>query len=385
MKKLAVLTATRAEYGQLSPIIKKLKQNPDIDVRVVATGAHLSPEFGMTVNEIINDGIEIDKEIEILLSSDTPVSVSKAMGLALISFSEYFNELKPDALMVLGDRYETLAVCIAAMNARIPIIHLYGGEATEGAIDDAVRHSITKLSSLHFTATDIYKNRVIQMGENPDNVYCVGAMGVENAMKIDILSKEELEASLGVKLGDKYAVLTFHPVTLENNSAEKQVEELISALDKYPDITFLCTKANADANGRIINERLADYSSKRNNLFLFDSLGVKRYISAVKHSCFAIGNSSSGLIEIPSLHVPTVNIGNRQKGRILADSVVCCEPTEASIVAAIKYVSNPNFVSSIQNLTNPYGDGNTSDKITSVTADYLINDKLTVFKTFHNL
>ena len=385
MKKIAILTATRAEYGLLSPIMKKLQLNPEIDVRVVVTGAHLSPEFGMTVNEIKEDGISIDKEIEILLSSDTPVSISKSMGLAIISFSEYFNESKPDALMVLGDRYETLAVCIAAMNSCIPIIHLHGGEATEGLIDDAVRNSITKLSFLHFTSTDVFRNRVIQMGESPDRVYSVGAMGVENALSIPTISQEELEKSININLSDNYAVLTFHPVTLENNTAEEQVNELLNAISNYPDITFLCTKANADTNGRIINECLEAYSKSNPNLFLVDSLGVVRYLSAVKNATFVIGNSSSGLIEIPSFKIPTINIGNRQKGRILAQSVISCAPDASSITDAIKKALSPSFRDSLLNMSNPYGDGKTSDKIVNITTDYLLNNKLKVMKAFYDL
>lgn len=385
MKKIAVLTATRAEYGQLSPIIKKLKKNTGLDVRVVATGAHLSPEFGMTVNEIRNDGVEIDKEIEILLSSDTPVGISKSMGLAIISFAEYFNDSMPDALMVLGDRYETLAVCIAAMNARIPIIHLFGGEATEGLIDDAVRNSITKLSYLHFTATETFRNRVIQMGEHPDRVFRVGAMGVENSLHVPTVSVSELEQSINFKLGDSYAVLTFHPVTLENSTADEQVSELLSAIDNFPDITFLCTKANADSNGRIINERLSEYSKEHKNLILVDSLGVTRYLSAVKNAKFVIGNSSSGLIEVPSFKIPTVNIGNRQKGRIMADSVICCEPDSASITEAIKKALSPEFSDSLRDMKNPYGDGNTSDKIVDISTDFILNGKMQVMKSFYDL
>lgn len=385
MKKITVLTATRAEYGLLSPIIKKFMKNPELDVRVVATGAHLSPEFGLTVNEIRNDNVIIDKEIEILLSSDTPVGISKSMGLAIISFAEYFNESKPDALMVLGDRYETLAVCIAAMNARIPIIHLYGGEATEGLIDDAVRNSISKLSYLHFTATDTFRNRVIQMGEHPDRVFKVGAMGVENALQINKISLDELERSIDFKLSDSYAVLTFHPVTLENCTAHDQVQELLKALDDYPEINFLCTKANADTNGRIINEYLDAYSKTHKNLILVDSLGVVRYLSAVKNAKFVIGNSSSGLIEVPSFKIPTINIGNRQKGRILADSVICCDPDATSISEAIKTALSSKFLDGLSKMVNPYGEGNTSDKIVSITTDFLLNDKLQVMKSFYDL
>ena len=286
MKRIAILTATRAEYGLLAPVIKKLDMEPEIDVRVVVTGMHLCGEFGMTVNEIRQDGVHIDREIDIRIDSDTPAGISKTMSRALAGFADYFAENKPDALMVLGDRYETLAVCIAAMNERIPIIHLHGGEATLGAVDEAIRNAITKMSYLHFTATEEYRKRVIRMGEAPDRVFMSGAVGVENALGVERMSKGELEQSLGCELGDSFAVLTFHPVTLENNTAQNQIDELIKAMEKYPDITFLCTKANADVDGKIINESLRQCADTHRNVLLYDSLGVRRYLSALSYAEF---------------------------------------------------------------------------------------------------
>ena len=385
MKTLCILTATRAEYGLLYPIMKKMSMEPNIDVKVVVTGAHLSPEFGLTVREIEADGIKIDKKIEILMSSDTPVAISKSMGLAMISFSEYFSESKPDALMVLGDRYETLAVCCVAMNARIPIIHLHGGETTEGAVDEAVRHAITKMSYLHFTSTEPYRKRVIQLGEAPERVYAVGAMGVENALTTPLLTKKELEQSLGVCLGDRYAVGTFHPVTLENQSAEQQAMQLIQAICEFPDCMFLFTKANADSNGRVINEILEKASREHNNVILFDSLGMKRYLSAVKGASFVIGNSSSGLIEVPAFHIPTINIGDRQKGRIKGDTVIDCEPEKGSIVEAIRRAMDEEFLRDIQNCQNPYGDENTSDRIVKITRDFLMEEQRNLKKKFYDV
>ncbi len=385
MKKIVILTATRSEYGLLASLIKKMSKEEEIDVRVAVTGTHLSPEFGRTVNEIRNDGVTIDKEIEILLSSDSPSAISKSMGLALLGFSDYFAELKPDALMVLGDRYETLAVGIAALNERIPIIHLHGGEATEGLIDEAVRNSITKLSALHFTSTEMYRKRVIQMGEKPENVFNVGAMGVENALNLELMSKTDLENSIGCKLNRKYAVLTFHPVTLEKNTAEKQVGELLKAVECRQDILFLCTKANADTDGRIINQRLSEYETNHDNLRLFDSLGMKRYLSALKYAEFAIGNSSSGLIEVPCFGIPTINIGNRQKGRIQAESVLNCEPVSSEIISAISKAMDTQFKEFVKKTKNPYGDGKTSDKIVQITAEYLKNNKFTVQKSFYDI
>lgn len=379
------MTATRAEYGLLKPIIKKFCKEPKIDTRVVVTGMHLSTEFGMTVKEIEQDCINIDRKIEILLSSDTPVAISKSMGLAMISFAEYFDESRPDALMILGDRYETLAVSVAAMNACIPIFHLHGGETTEGAIDEAVRHAITKMSYLHFTSTEKYRSRVIQMGEAPDRVFSVGAMGVENALHIELMKKEELEESIHFRLGEKYAVGTFHPVTLEKHTAEEQVEALIKAIEKRPDLMWLFTKANADSNGRIINERLQEYSDTHTNLRLFNSLWMRRYLSSLKYAKFVIGNSSSGLIEAPSFKIPTINIGDRQKGRIQGETVLNCAPESDEIEHAIETVMTPKFQEKVKYAVNPYGNGNTSDLIINISKDFLINNKINIKKKFYDL
>lgn len=384
MKKIIIITSTRAEYGLLAPIIKKLNKDTRFETLIAATGMHLSPEFGMTVNEIKLDNIKVDKKIEILMSSDSSVGVSKSMGLALISFAEYFEERQPDAIMVLGDRFETLAVCIAAMNCRIPIIHLHGGEATEGIIDEAVRNSITKLSFLHFPSTEQYRKRIIQMGENPDRVYNVGAMGVENAIHTPLLTKEELFESVNCKLR-KYAVMTFHPVTLEDNTAEAQVKEVLDALIEFEDIDFVCTKANADMNGRIINSCIENYSKKYKNILLFDSLGMKRYLSALKYAEFVIGNSSSGIIEAPSFKIPTINIGDRQKGRIQSCSVINCFPKKEMIMAAIKVANSDSYRKKLINISNPYGDGKTSEKIVQITTEYLLNDKFDIKKSFYDL
>lgn len=385
MKKIVILTATRAEYGLLKPVIRKLNADKDFEMCLAVTGAHLAPEFGMTIREIEADHIPIDKKIEIVLSSDTPTAISKSMGLAMISFAEYFEECAPEALIVLGDRYETLAVCCAAMNARIPIFHLHGGEATEGLIDEAVRHSITKMSYLHFASTESYCKRVIQMGEDPDRVFNVGAMGVENALQMTLLSKAELEASLERKLGEKFAVGTFHPVTLEKDTAEIQARELLSAIEEYDDLIFLFTKANADMGGRIINRMMAEYADSHRNLILVDSLGMQRYLSAVSHASFVLGNSSSGLIEVPSFGIPTINIGDRQKGRIAGKTVIWCEPKKDSICGAIDTGLSKAFRESINGAINPYGSGNTSDKIVSIVRDFVLNHKIDIKKKFYDI
>lgn len=355
-----MLTATRAEYGLLSPLIKKLREQPEFDTRIVVTGMHLSPEFGLTYKEIEADELEIDRKIEMLISSDSPSAVTKSMGVALMGFADYFAETAPDALIVLGDRYETLAVCIAAMNERIPIFHIHGGEISEGAIDDAIRHCITKLSYLHFTSTEDYRKRVIQLGEEPDRVFNVGALGVENALNVEKMSKEDLEKSIGWELGEFYAVLTFHSVTLDKQAPEEQVNELLEAIDEFPQVKFLTTKANADAGGHIINEMLSQYSKTHENMKLVDSLGMKRYLGVVQHAKFVIGNSSSGLIEVAALGVPAVNIGDRQKGRARGNSVIDCGTRREDIVKAIKIALEMKS----KEFDSPYGSsGSTSNRI----------------------
>ena len=384
-KKITVLTATRAEYGLLRPIIKALMAVDKFRVSVVVTGAHLSPEFGLTYQEILADGIQIDKKIEILLSSDTPVSISKSMGLAMISFAEYFEESKPDALVVLGDRYETLAVCCAAMNARIPIVHLYGGETTEGAVDEAIRHSISKMSYLHFTSTQEYRNRVIQLGEHPDRVYAVGGIGIENALKMPLLSKNELEESIDFTLDKPYAVVTFHPVTLEEGQAQVQFEQILQAFSKHPEMKYIITKANADANGRIINKMIDEYAASHDNCVAFESLGALRYLSALKYATMVIGNSSSGLVEVPSFKIPTINIGDRQKGRLQAESVINCEPMEEEVSGAINKAMSEEFRSIASAVVNPYGDGNTSEKIAQTMVRMLIDEDVDLKKKFYDI
>lgn len=384
-KRIAVLTATRAEYGLLKPVIEALNRCEDFQPEVVVTGAHMSPEFGLTYQEILDDGIAIDKKIEMLLSSDTAVSISKSMGLAMISFAEYFDESRPDALLVLGDRYETLAVCCAAMNARIPIIHLHGGEATEGNIDEAVRHSITKMSYLHFTSTKEYRKRVIQLGEAPERVFVTGAIGVENAVNCDFMSREELESSLCFSFVNDFAVVTFHPVTLDSRSAEKQFGQLLKAFDIFPGMNYLFTKANADAGGRIINKMINEYVSKHENAIGVESLGVRRYLSALKLCSMVIGNSSSGILEAPSFQIPTINIGDRQAGRIQADSIINCRPECADIVRAIQTAVSDRFQKKLKTTANPYGDGKTSDKIVKILQKEFIGKEISLKKKFYDI
>lgn len=385
MKKIiSVLTATRAEYGLLKPLIKKLSKIEEFDIRIVATGMHLSQEFGLTYKEIEQDGFIIDKKIEILLSSDTSSSVSKSMGLAMISFADYFSSLKPNLLIVLGDRYETLAVSLVAMNEKIPIAHLYGGEKTEGAIDDVIRHSITKLSYLHFTSTDEYRKRVIQLGEHPNRVFNVGALGIENILNEKLLTKKELEVSLNISLDKKYAIATFHPVTLEDKTAKAQITNLLDVCSEYENINFIFTKSNADANGRMINKILDEYEKKADNIYVFTSLGMLRYLSALKYCSFVIGNSSSGLLEAPTFKIPTINIGDRQKGRQKASSVIDCLPDKSSIQKAIDKATENEFIDISKNTVNPYGDGNSSDKIIKILKKYMLKENIDLKKSFYD-
>jgi len=386
MKKkiISILTATRAEYGLLRPVIKQLLKDETVEVRVVVTGAHLSHEFGLTYKEIEQDGIRIDRKIDIMLSSDSPSAISKTMGIAMMSFADYFAERRPDIFIVLGDRYETLAVCCAAANERIPIAHLYGGEATEGALDESFRHAITKLSYLHFTSTEDYRRRVIQLGESPDRVYNVGSLGVENVLHEPLLPRAELEEILDFSLEKPYAVITYHPVTLEHQTAQKQFVTILNVLEYQQNLSLLFTKANADEGGRVINKMIDSYVEKHNNATAFTSLGTQKYLSAVAYSSVVIGNSSSGIIEVPSLHVPTINIGDRQKGRIQAESIINCEPTEKDFSEKLAYAVSEESQQKAKSCTNPYGEGNTSERICSEIRHFLSHTPDNLKKTFYH-
>lgn len=363
MYEVQILTATRAEYGLLRPLFFRFAEDREIHVSAVVTGMHLSEEFGFTVQQIEHDKIEIAAKIPILLSGDSPCAVSKSMGLAIIGFADYFAQHKPDCLVVLGDRFETLAVCCAAFNEHIRIAHLHGGERTEGALDEGYRHAITKLSYLHFASTEEYRRRIIQLGEEPERVFNVGALGVENALCLQLPEKQELERSIGFSLKHPYAVVTFHPATSERDSAAEQCKALIEAMDDCRELNYLCTKANADAGGRIINRLFAEYAEKNDNAILVDSLGTERYLAAVRDSALVLGNSSSGLLEAPSFGVPTVNIGNRQYGRIRAESVIDCMPERDSIVSSIHRALTLQIREKARHAKNPYQGVNTSQEI----------------------
>ncbi|WP_346878717.1 UDP-N-acetylglucosamine 2-epimerase [Clostridium sp. UBA7791] len=364
VKRICVITGTRAEYGLLKPLIMKMIDDKEIDLKLVVTGMHMSTEFGLTYKLIEEDGIVIDEKIEILLSSDSHVATSKAMGLAIISFSEYINRTKPDMVIVLGDRYEILAASISAMVANVPIAHIHGGEITEGAQDDVFRHCITKLSYLHFTSTESYRKRVMQLGEEPHRVFNVGAIGIENIKVLKLLSQEEIEKSINFVLNKKFALVTFHPVTLEQGLAEIQITELLGALEEFDDMKFIITKANSDNEGRKINRKIDEFISKNPEKYIgFVSMGQLKYLSAMKYCSMVIGNSSSGIIEAPSFNIPTINIGDRQKGRLQAKTVINCDPIKSDIIKAIKRGLSKEFKDKISKIENPYGDGDTSNKI----------------------
>lgn len=383
MKKICVTTATRAEYGLLRPLIKALNEKAEFQLQLLVTGAHLSPEFGLTREFIFKDGFGIDEEVEMLLSSDTAIGISKSMGLGLIGYAEAFNRLKPDAVVILGDRYEMLAMASAAMISKIPIIHLHGGEITEGAYDDAIRHAISKLSYLHFTSTEEYKNRVIQLGEHPNRVFNVGAIGLDNIETLKLLNKEELENDLKVTFKKYNYQITFHPETLSNLSSEEQFENLLKALDKEEDSFFVFTKANADTDGRIINRLIDEYVvSNQEKAIAFHSLGALRFLSLVKTCDAIIGNSSSGILEAPSLHTATINIGNRQKGRIQAASIINCDNQVDSISEAIQRIKETSFKESLQEIVNPYYKGGTVDKIIQILENI---DEFEVVKHFYDI
>lgn len=385
MKRICVVTGTRAEYGLLKPLLAGLLSDSSFSVHLVATGMHLCPEFGFTYREIEHDGLHIDEKIEIMLSSDTNIGMTKSTGLAMISFAEYFARKRPDLLVVLGDRFEIFACATAAALAQIPIAHLYGGDTTEGATDEFLRHSITKMSYLHFTATNFSKHRVEQLGESPDRVFNVGALSVENILKLPLLENPALQASIGFALDTAFALVTFHPVTLENGSAEQQFEELLAALSEFQNMKFIFTKANSDANGRVINLMIDQYVAKNSNCIAFSSMGLLRYLSAMKLATMVIGNSSSGLYETPSFHLPTINIGDRQKGRLQPGSIINCDPVKDDIVAAIQKGLSPEFLKVCKNVSNPYGDGNTSQKIITVIKDFLMNKKINIKKQFYDI
>lgn len=381
MRKICVVSGSRAEYGLLSGLMHAIKEDPELELQIIATNMHLSPEFGLTYRNIEQDGFSINKKVEMLLSSDTANATAKSVGLGFISFADAYEDLQPDIVVVLGDRYELISAVATALFYKIPIAHLHGGEITEGAYDDCIRHSISKMSHLHFTSTEEHRQRVIQLGEDPKRVFNVGAPGIENIKKVPLMSKEELEATLdGFILGDKILLVTYHPVTLEDSTAEEQIKNLLAALDEYPEYKVIFTLPNSDTDGRVIIKLINEYVAKSTDRAIaYPSLGLKRYLSALRFVKAVVGNSSSGIIEVPSFGIPTLNIGNRQKGRIAADSVVNCGTSKEEILIGLEQV----LKSEHKEIYNPYEGKNTTADILQVLKTYPLEGLIQ--KSFYNL
>lgn len=373
-RKICIITGTRAEYGLLRWVMQGIKDDPDLRLQVIATGMHLSPEFGLTYREIEQDGFQIDRKVEMLTSSDTPVGIAKSMGLGLIGFADALNELQPDLIVVLGDRFEIFAAVAAALVARIPVAHLHGGEATEGLIDEAIRHSITKMSHLHFVAAEEYRQRVIQLGEQPDRVFLVGGLGIDNIKRLTLLDRANLEASLGFKFGQKNLLITFHPVTLETATATDQMAELLAALAELNDTQLLFTLPNADTDGRTLIRMVEQFAAQHPNAHAYTSLGQLRYLSCIAQVDGVVGNSSSGLAEVPSFKKGTINVGDRQRGRLQAASVINCEPARQSIAAALERLYDLDFQASLNQVVNPYGESGASEKIIAAIKTMVLDD-----------
>jgi len=381
-KNVAVFTGTRAEYGLLYWLLKDIQADPDLVLQLLVSGMHLSPEFGHTYNQIEKDGFVIDEKIEILLSSDSAVGIAKSMGLGVLGFADALSRLQPDVLIILGDRFEALAAAQTAMILRIPIVHLHGGELTEGAYDDSIRHAITKLSYLHCTSTEQYRQRVIQLGEAPERVRNVGAIGLDHLQRSSFMSIKELGDSLNFELSQPFLLVTYHPVTLGEEQPERSFQALLDSLDDYPELQVILTYPNADDGGRRIIPMLEKYAQEHpTRVFAIKSLGQVRYLSAVKHACIVIGNSSSGIIEVPSFHVPTINIGVRQLGRLSADSVIHCAATKDAISASMQTALSDDFQALLQSVRNPYGQGDASGQIIHM----LKSIPLETVKTFYDV
>ncbi len=382
-RKICVVTGTRAEYGLLRPVMERIRAAQGLELQVIATGMHLSPEFGLTYRDIENDGFRIDRGVEMLLSSDTPSGVAKSMGLGLIGFGEALQQLQPDLMLVLGDRYEIFSAVAAALVARIPVAHVHGGETTEGAFDEALRHSITKMSHLHFVAAAEYRDRVIQLGEQPERVFLVGGLGIDNIKHLKLMDRTELEASLDFKLGPRNLLVTFHPVTLENATSAGQMAELLAALDGLKDTHLIFTMPNADTDGRALFDMIRQFVATHPNARAYTSLGQLRYLSCIQHVDGVVGNSSSGLAEVPSFHKGTINIGDRQRGRLKAPSVIDCAPDRKAIGDALQRLYAPEFRAVLANARNPYGEGGASEKIVKILRDHSLDGLLK--KAFHDL
>ena len=383
MRKICVITGTRAEFGLLRPLIELIANDNELQLQLIATGMHLSPEFGYTLNEITDAGFMVDKKVECLLSSDSSIGVSKTIALAISGFADALAELTPDLVVVLGDRTEILGAVIATAMANIPIAHLHGGETTEGAYDEAIRHSITKFSHLHFTSTEAYRKRVIQLGEHPDTVFNVGAIGLDAIKKLPLLDKASFEQAIGFKLKERNILITYHPVTLEEEAPIETFENILTALDELTDTALIFTHANSDKNGRIINRMITEYvSSHKDKAVEFKSLGQLRYLSALQYVDFVIGNSSSGILEVPAFYIPTINIGDRQKGRICNESVINSNNSLEDIKKSITFALDKTFREKIQQQELLYGNGTAAGKILQIIKEH---NHISIKKSFYNI
>jgi len=383
-RKICVVTGSRSEYDLLKPLIEEIENDIDLKLQLIVTGMHLSPEFGSTYKQIEKDGFFIDEKIEIILSSDTPVSISKSMGLVMISFAEAYERLKSDIIVVLGDRFEIFSVVAAALVSRIPVAHIHGGELTEGVFDDSFRHSITKMSHLHFTSTESYRRRVIQLGEEPKRVFNVGALGIDNIKKTKLLPKGALEKELNFKFKKQNLLVTFHPVTLEKNTSKQHFQNLLDAIGSLKDVSIILTKANADTEGRVINKMIDDYVSKNPaQSRSFTSMGQLKYLSTMQFVDAVVGNSSSGIIEAPSFKIGTINIGDRQKGRVKARSIIDCDSTKEDIQSALRKLNSKEFQDNLKSIANPYSNGNTAEKIKNILNKYDISN--IIKKSFYDI
>ncbi len=373
-RKICIFTGTRAEYGLLKPLMEDIKKDKTLKLQILVSGMHLSSKFGLTYKGIEEDGFIIDEKKKILLDSDTTVAINKSIGLGFIKFSESYARLKSDIIVILGDRFEAFAAATSAMVSRIPIAHISGGEATLGVIDEAFRHSITKMSHLHFTSTEEYRKRVIQLGEEPKRVFNVGPIGLDSIKRLKLLSKEVLEKDLNFNFNRHNLLVTFHPVTLEDNTSKQQFQNLLRVLDSLKDTHVIFTKANADTNGRIINEMIDDYTSRNSNKsIVFTSMGQLKYLSTMQFVDAVVGNSSSGIVEAPNFRIGTINIGDRQRGRIRAKSIIDCGTTKKNIEEATKKLYSKEFQMSLRKVISPHGDGNAAKRIKRVLKTYNLN------------
>lgn len=383
MRKLCVVTGTRAEYGLLKHLIKAISASKNFKLQLIVTGSHLSKHFGYTYREIEGDGFHIDKKIDIDVRGDKCNDTARSTALSIEGFSKSYADLKPDLLLLLGDRYELLGAAISAMIHRVPIAHLHGGEVTVGAMDEGIRHAITKFSHIHFVAAEEYKSRVIQLGENPKLVFNVGGFGVDAIRRIKLLSKKELEDSLGFRFKRKNLLITFHPVTLDHSTSVEQMSQLLSALLNRKDTQLIFTMPNADTGSKALFTMIENFVKENENSCLFVSLGQLRYFSCLAQLDAVIGNSSSGLLEVPSFKKVTINIGDRQKGRLMASSVINCKPIVDDISNAITQIYNPDFQETVRSTVNPYGEGGAVEKTIDVLERLSFEDLLK--KDFYNL